>query len=358
MNRIMKRIGFLYEKVCTKQNILLAIKKSSKGKHKNRSVRRVLANTDYYVDEIQKMLLTGDIKWGTDHYKQVKEASSGKIRNITIPSYYPDQIIHWCLMLVIQPYLQKGMIDLCIGSVPNKGGSYGMKKVQKFLTKDSKNRYVYKADIHHFFENININKMESLLRKDFKDNKVLSLLHVILMRGSRNTGVGLPIGYYTSQWLSNYYLEKLDHFILEKLKPRRYIRYVDDIILIDSSKWMLHKFHYLICKFLKSYGLRIKKNWQVFKKNSRPVDFLGFKFKDGFIKLRKRIFLALSRSIRRFIKQKNKCVRTARGIMSRLGWLIHSSSGVSYYLNYIKPLVNKKFLASIISKFDKQLINA
>ena len=152
----MKRAGFLYEKLYSVENIRLAIKRSSKGKHKNRSVRRVLSNVDYYVDEIHKMLKTGHIEWGSDHYKQVKESSSGKIRNITIPTYYPDQIIHWCLILVIQPFLSKGMIDMCIGSVPGRGGSFGMKKAQKFLTKESKIKYIYKADIRHFFENISV----------------------------------------------------------------------------------------------------------------------------------------------------------------------------------------------------------
>ena len=354
----MKRVGFLFDKLYTNENIRLAIKKSSKGKHKNRSVRKVLSNVEYYVDEIQLMLKTGNIKWGVDHYKQITESSSQKIRNITSPSYYPDQIIHWCLMLVIQPYLEKGMIDFCIGSVPKKGGSYGLIKVQKILTKESKIKYIYKADIHHFFENININKMESLLKEDFKDKKILSLLHDILARGSRNTGRGLPIGYYTSQWLSNYYLQKLDHFILEKLHPRRYIRYVDDIVIFDSNKRKLHKIHNSICEFLKDFSLEIKGNHQVFKKNSRPLDFLGFKFKDGYIRLRKRIFLALNRSIVRFRKQKIKCVRTARCIMSRLGWLIHSSCGVNYYLNYIKPFVSKKYLASLISSDDRKLVIA
>ena len=354
----MKRVGFLYEKLYSPDNIRLAIKKSSKGKHKNRSVRKVLANVDFYVDEIKTMLESGDIKWGKDHYKQVKESSSGKIRNITIPSYYPDQIIHWCLILVIQPFLQKGMIDLCIGSVPTKGGSFGMKKVQKFLTKEGKNKYIYKSDIRHFFENIHVDKMENLLERDFKDKKILSLLHQILMRGSRGTGVGLPIGYYTSQWLSNYYLQSFDHFILEKMNPHRYIRNIDDIVLIDGNKRKLHKIHRCLCEFLKDYSLEIKPNWQVFKRNSRPLDFLGFTFKNGFIRLRKRIFLALSRAIRRFKKQKIKCVHTARSIMSRLGWLMHSSCGVHYYLEYIKPIYSKKYLASLISFEDKQMINS
>lgn len=231
-----------------------------------------------------------------------------------------------------------------------KGLAYEKSK-KKFIV-----RHLSKADIRHFFENVSVNKMEELLREDFKDNKVLNLIHTILLKGSRNTGKGLPIGYYTSQWFSNYYLQKMDHFILEKLHPRRYIRNIDDIVMFDSNKRKLHKIHDSLCEFLKEYFLEIKGNWQVFKKNSQPLDFLGFTFLNGYIKLRKRIFLSLSRSISRFKKQRIKCVHTARSIMSRLGWLIHSSGGLTYYLRYIKPSLSKKFLASLISFEDKKIL--
>ena len=40
----------------------------------------------------------------------------------------------------------------------------------------------------------------------------------------------------TSQLLAIYYLNNLDHFIKEKLKCKYYIRYMDDLIIIDSNK--------------------------------------------------------------------------------------------------------------------------
>lgn len=48
-------------------------------------------------------------------------------------------------------------------------------------------------------------------------------------------GKGLPIGNMTSQFLSIYYLNKLDHFIVHDLKLKYYVRYMDDFIILDSD---------------------------------------------------------------------------------------------------------------------------
>lgn len=351
----MKRIGNLYEKICSIENIQRAITESARHKHKKKMVRRVLSKRDFYAKEIQKMLVSHDIKWGIDHYKTIVEPSSQKQRDITIPTYYPDQIIHWCIMLVITPYIKKGMIDACIGSVPGRGPLKGKKRCEKILKTDKKVKYIYKADVHHFFQSIRIGVMKKLLREDFKDPNLLELLDFILDKGSRGTGVGLPIGYYTSQWLSNYYLQKLDHYVIEKLRPRHYIRYVDDIVMFDSNKRRLHQIHKKIEEFLKDYGLEIKGNWQVYRKYSRPLDFLGYKFYDGYTKLRTRIFIHINRVINRLYKQSRKHIRTARSAASLLGWLKHTNRGLAYYKNYIKKIISKIYLKRLISTYDKGL---
>ena len=46
---------------------------------------------------------------------------------------------------------------------------------------------------------------------------------------------GLPIGNLTSQFFANFYLSALDHFILEKLKPEGYVRYMDDMVIFGDS---------------------------------------------------------------------------------------------------------------------------
>lgn len=47
---------------------------------------------------------------------------------------------------------------------------------------------------------------------------------------------GIPIGNLTSQFGANLYLSALDHFIERELKPRGFLRYMDDILVLDSSK--------------------------------------------------------------------------------------------------------------------------
>ena len=71
-----------------------------------------------------------------------------------------------------------------------------------------------------------------------------------------------------------FYLQDLDHYIKEKLKVKYYIRYMDDIVLFHKNKKELRKIKNEIELFLKNEGLDLKENWQLFKTESRPLDFL------------------------------------------------------------------------------------
>ena len=46
---------------------------------------------------------------------------------------------------------------------------------------------------------------------------------------------GIPIGNLTSQFGANVYLSALDHFVQRELKPEAYLRYMDDLLLVDSN---------------------------------------------------------------------------------------------------------------------------
>jgi hypothetical protein len=47
---------------------------------------------------------------------------------------------------------------------------------------------------------------------------------------------GLPIGNLTSQWLANYYLNGVDHFLNEHPLVQHYQRYMDDMIILCASR--------------------------------------------------------------------------------------------------------------------------
>lgn len=47
---------------------------------------------------------------------------------------------------------------------------------------------------------------------------------------------GMAIGNLTSQAASNLNLSKFDNYVVKKLKFKNYVRYVDDIIIVDNDK--------------------------------------------------------------------------------------------------------------------------
>ena len=50
----------------------------------------------------------------------------------------------------------------------------------------------------------------------------------------------------TSQFLAIFYLNDLDHYIKEKLKMKYYIRYMDDLLILDTDKEKLKS----VCKII------------------------------------------------------------------------------------------------------------
>ena len=78
-------------------------------------------------------------------------------------------------------------------------------------------------------------------------------------------GPGLPIGNYTSPWLAELYLQPLDYLIKQKHRIRHYVRYADDLVLIDNNKRKLRKALYDIFAFVESLGMRVKHDYQLFR---------------------------------------------------------------------------------------------
>ena len=80
---------------------------------------------------------------------------------------------------------------------------------------------------------------------------------------------------------------------------------MDDMVLFHRNKKELHKIKDKIEIFLKQEKLTLKENWQLFKVDSRPLDFLGYRFYRGYTTLRKSNFLRIKRRYKKIYK-KNK----------------------------------------------------
>lgn len=331
----MKRIGNLYGKIYDVDNIRLAIRNASKGKRNRRYVARILANEEHYANQISEMLKTGTYQPRLNRTKVVYDTSSRKERNITIPAFYPDQIIQWATVQVLQQILSKGMYRYSCGSVPGRGGLAAKKYVER-VQKRKDARYVLKLDIRKFFPSVRHDRLKAMLATKIKDRETLDLLGKIIDNG----GEGLPIGYYTSQWLSNFYLQEIDHYIKEELQVKYYVRYVDDMVLWGVNKRKLRKSFYALRGRLKDYGLEVKGNWQLWKSDSRPLDFVGYRFRRWRTTLRKRIFLRLNAVVRK-IKGYGLNIHRAMRFTSLIGWCKRIPFR-NYYVSYIRPILRKK----------------
>lgn len=141
----------------------------------------------------------------------------------------------------------------------------------------------------------------------------------------------------------------------EELGIKYYVRYVDDMVLLDTNKRKLRKAIARMEAYLNEIGLHLKANYQVWKVNSRPIDFVGFRFYKEKVTLRKKIFFRLCRRVRNVKRAGYITVHQARGLLSLLGWLTHIN-GWRFYREKIYPYAPKWKLKKIVSNYAKKFM--
>ena len=338
----MKRIGFVFEKVVEINNIKKAIIMASKRKTDRRNVQKILNNIDFYAKQLQDMLINDSFTPCKYIEKKIKDGANKKERIIFKPSFYPDQCIHWAIMLQMEDILQRGMYQYCCASVKGRGTHYGQRYVKKVLKDKEGTEYCLQLDIRHFYPSIDKNKLKSKFKRIIKDPKILDLIFKII----DSVEEGVPIGNYTSQWFANFYLQDFDHFVKEELHVKYYIRYMDDIVLFSSSKEELRQIKDKIEEFFIKEGLQLKDNWKLFKTDSRPLDFLGFRFYRDHITLRRRNALRIKRRVKKIKKRFDEKgfirLEDASAMVSYFGWIKNSNSFHYYKKNICKYITLKQ----------------
>lgn len=335
----MKRFNNLFEKIVDVDNLKRAFFEASKNKKHLKTINKIKLKVDYYMNEIRNSLMSKSFKPSKQVHQIIKERLSNKERVITKTRFYPDQIIHHAVIQAIYPAITRGMYYYCSANVPGKGTVFAKRSCEKFLRTDYKNtKYCLKMDVKKFYQSVNLEKLKLKLRRVIKDKDALWLLDLIIDSGDD----GLPLGTYTSQWLANFYLQDLDHFIKEKCKAKYLVRYADDIVIFHPNKRELLRMKYEIDKFLALIDLQIKKGWRIFKiADSEALDFVGYKMYRHKTAIRKRIFRNIRRlmiRIKNLIDSHKKVpLNKVRSFFSYYGYIVNSDS---YFIehHYIKPL--------------------
>lgn len=346
-----KRVGYLYERMLDKEVIRSCIITGSRGKRKRQDVKEVLSDVDGYTEKVYKLLATETYVPTVPRKIRIFDNSCRKERDIKVVPYYPDGIIQQLAVYAMKDVLMRGMYRWSCASIPGRGNSCAANYVKKHLKEDPKGtKYCGKFDIHHYYPTISKQKMMDALRRKIKDEKLLNLVEMIIRS---DPDPGISIGFYLNQWLANFFLEPLDHFICTLKGVKYYVRNMDDIVILGGNKKKLHRAREHISRYLETMlGLKLKDNWQIFKTDSRGIDFVGFRFFHGRTILRRRNFQKLrrnARTARRFLETHRKIPpHVAAGLLSRAGQLRHCN-GQNIFDKYIKPIgINR--LKAIVRK--------
>jgi hypothetical protein len=340
----MKRIGYIYENIYDIDNIKEAIYKASEEKREHEHVKQVLSNIEHYAYRVHLLIKNKEYVPTKPKIKTIQDTSNGKVRVIYQPNFFPDQIIHWSLMLQIQPIIMRGMYAYSCGSVPNRGTTYAQDTIRKWLDNDIRNtKYCLKMDIKKFYPSISNELLKRMFERKIKDKDCLWLINTIIDHND-----GQPIGFYTSQWFANFFLEGMDHYIKEKLGVKYYVRYVDDLVLFGSNKRKLHRVRKEVDRYTKGIELKIKDNWQVFRVDKRDLDFLGVRFYRNKTTLRSRNALRIRRRVKKIKKKGYLNDKDAAAILSYWGWIKRTDS-YSFYHKYVKPVVPIHLARKVVS---------
>jgi retron-type reverse transcriptase len=282
----MKRYGGIYEKICTMENLYEAHRNARKDKLFYKEVKMVDSNPEYYLSQIQEMLLNDTYQ--VSEYTISIINDKGKERELAKLPYFPDRIIQWAVMLQIEPIFMKVFCSHTCASIKDRGISKAQNLLHEYMKEDvAGTQYALQIDASKFYPNIDHDILKKLLRKKFKDERLLSLLDRII--DSTPNEKGVPIGSYLSQYLANFYLAYFDHWAKEELHLSYIVRYMDDIIVLSDSKEHLHEVRRKMDEYLQNnLNLHIKDNWKVYPVDIQGIDFIGFRSFHGFTLLRKR----------------------------------------------------------------------
>jgi hypothetical protein len=161
-------------------------------------------------------------------------------------------------------------------------------------------------------------------------------------------GCGIAIGNHSSQFFANAYLDALDQFVKHVLKVPRYLRYVDDFVLVHHSREQLIEWQCRIADFLREH-LRLElKNDQKLRPLGDGIDFLGYIVRPTHTIVRRRV---VAHAMAKLCEWECKHVRTGSST-SELKPLEQLRSMWASYAGHFRHAATFKLRNRIFTRFQ------
>ena len=175
--------NYLFKLLCSFENLELAFKKARK--HKTQSLDIIEFEKDL---ENNLLSLKSELMLHSYKPRPLKTfiVRDPKTRNIS-KSDFRDRIVHHALINIIGPILDKRFIHDSYANRINKGTIKAIERFELFKRKVTNNlkseAFCLKADIKHYFEEVDHEILIQVIKRKIKDKKVIWLIKQIL----RNT---------------------------------------------------------------------------------------------------------------------------------------------------------------------------
>ena len=351
---IMKTYRNLYDSLCSYENLQLAFRKAKKGKSSKQYVIEFEKNLEDNLLLLRSELLLHSYKPQPLKTFILREPKTRKISK----SDFRDRIMHHALCNIIEPIFDKNFIH---DSYANRKGKGTLKALQRFdyfkrkVTCNGKNRiyyfdnndivgYALKADIKHYFEEVDHLVLLIILRRKIKDDRTIWLIKQILNNHKTKVeGKGMPLGNLTSQFFANVYLNELDQFVKHKLKVKYYIRYVDDFVILYNRYETLQNYKEIINNYLReNLKLKLHPNKSKIISLRNGINFLGYRVFYHYKLLRKSNTRKFERKFNEKLKLYEQGLFNYENFIRNLqGWFGYAMWADTYKLrkNLLKQLI-------------------
>ena len=363
----------VYYEITSFHTLMVADTHVSKGKRENTERLRFYDNREGNLEEISALLRAGKVPKVEYHSFYVYVP---KVRKVIFIDYW-SKVVQRAIYDVLNPKICRTFIEHTYACVKGRGQLAAMEQLYTWMreTRTSGTEwYYYKFDVAKFFYRIDHEILMDICRKKIDDPRTVDLLGYYINNDAVPFGMpldanqltiteeqmlydlGIPIGGGLSHMLGNMYLDPLDQFCKRVLGIKRYIRYMDDIIILDNDKERLKEYGRRMTQFLEE---RLHLNFNN-KTALRPVrvgcEFVGFVIYNDHVILRKSTTLRMKRTLR----------KTRQDYHDNLITFKEANATMQSYLAMLSHVDCKKFKEKLLDEFvlthaddngEEQIIN-
>lgn len=273
----MKRVGQLYDRIASHDNLRLAWWKARRRK----SLRPdVLAFGSHLEEELAAMgeaLRREEVAVGDYHCFRIFDPKERQI----CAAPFRERVLHHAVMNLCEPVFESRQVAASHACRQGRGTRAALEQARRLCRRHT---WFLKLDVRKYFDSIEHRRLNGMLARLFKDRPLLKLLERIVASYETSPGRGLPIGSLTSQFFANHYLSPLDRLVQERLRLPGYVRYMDDFVLFADEPQALRQAAQELERFARDeLGLELKP--PCLHRTARGLPFLGYRIHPGWIGL-------------------------------------------------------------------------